>query len=304
MSAAKVAARLGGAHRSGAWWRCRCPVHGSRGATLALRDGNRRLIVKCHAGCCREDILAALRRLELIREVPDGCAKPPDSAGLERRRAAEERDRQRRISEALDFWQHETASPNGTTVEWYWRARGLELPIPGTIRTSRSWLRHPEGGKRPALIALVEHVNHGPVAIHRTWLQTDGLAKASFREPRLSLGPIGGGAVRLAPPGELRLVGEGIETTASGMAATRLPAWAALSATGLERLILPPLPLARIVIILADNDVNGTGEKAAQKAAQRWLAEGRRVRIAIPPEPGSDVNDLLLMAREGCRAAA
>ena len=44
--------------------------------------------------------------------------------------------------------------------------------------------------------------------------------------------------------------------------------------------------------------------QAAQKAAPRWLAEGRRVRIAIPPEPGSDFNDLLLMAREGCRAAA
>src|SRR5260370_94913 len=60
--------------------------------------------------------------------------------------------------------------------------------------------------------------------IHRTWLQPDGLAKASFREPRLSLGPIGGGAVGLPPPGELLLVGEGIATTASGMAATRLPA--------------------------------------------------------------------------------
>src|SRR5260221_6509377 len=59
--------------------------------------------------------------------------------------------------------------------------------------------------------------------IHRTWLQPDGLAKASFREPRLSLGPIGGGAVRLPPPGELLLVGEGNETTASGIAATRLP---------------------------------------------------------------------------------
>src|SRR5260221_11474568 len=112
--------------------------------------------------------------------------------------------------------------------------------------------------------------------IHRTWLHPDGLAKASFRERRLSLGPIGGGAVRLPPPGELRLVGEGIETTASGMAATRLPAWAALSATGLERLILPPLPLARIGIILADNDVNGTGGKAAEKPAQRGLPGRRR----------------------------
>ena len=44
MTAAEIAAALGGAHRSGAWWRCRCPVHGSRGATLALRDGDWRLI--------------------------------------------------------------------------------------------------------------------------------------------------------------------------------------------------------------------------------------------------------------------
>jgi hypothetical protein len=43
--------------------------------------------------------------------------------------------------------------------------------------------------------------------IHRTWLQPDGLAKASFREPRLSLGPIGGGAVRLAPPGRIAVGG-------------------------------------------------------------------------------------------------
>jgi hypothetical protein len=40
MTAAEIAATLGGACRSGAWWRCRCPVHGSRGATLALRDAN------------------------------------------------------------------------------------------------------------------------------------------------------------------------------------------------------------------------------------------------------------------------
>ena len=35
-TAATIAAALGGFYRSGAWWRCRCPVHHSRGATLAL----------------------------------------------------------------------------------------------------------------------------------------------------------------------------------------------------------------------------------------------------------------------------
>jgi hypothetical protein len=38
-AASEIAKALGGAHRSGEWWRCRCPVHSSRGATLGLRDG-------------------------------------------------------------------------------------------------------------------------------------------------------------------------------------------------------------------------------------------------------------------------
>jgi putative DNA primase/helicase len=75
---------------------------------------------------------------------------------------------------------------------------------------------------------------------------------------------------------------------------TGLPAWAAISAGGIERLILPPLPIAADVTITADHDVNGVGERAARTAAQRWLNEGRRVRIAMPKVPGSDWNDVLL----------
>jgi phage/plasmid primase-like uncharacterized protein len=77
------------------------------------------------------------------------------------------------------------------------------------------------------------------------------------------------------------VVAEGIETTASVMLATGLPAWAALSAIGLRNLVLPPE--ARKVLIAADNDASGTGEKAARDAAVRWLGESRRVRITMPP---------------------
>lgn len=291
MTAAMIAAALDeGAYRVGPWWRCHCPNCGS--LALAVRDGDRGLIVKCFTGCCRADILAALRRLGLLDQTAHRRASPPDPAALAHRRAAEERDRQHRAAEALDFWQHETSTASGTAVARYLRARGLSLPIPVTIRASRSWLRHPDGGTRPAMIALVEHVNYGPVAVHRTWLQTDGLAKASFRRPRLSLGPVGGGAVRLAPPGKVMLVGEGVETTASGMLATRLPGWAALSTSGMVALVLPPL--VEEVVILADHDLSGAGERAARTAAARWLAEGRRVRIALPPEPGTDFNDVLV----------
>ena len=49
--------------------------------------------------------------------------------------------------------------------------------------------------------------------------------------------------------------------------------------------------LGRDVIVLADGDE--AGDAAARDAALRWKREGRRVRIARPPQ-GYDFNDLLL----------
>ena len=294
MIAASIAAALGGGYRTGEWHRCICPVHQSHSASLALRDGPRGLIVHCFAYCPRDVVVAELRRLGLLGEDSGGTVRASDPAEAERCRATAARERQRRIADALDFWRHETlpVAP-GTIVERYWLARGLTLPVPSTIRASRSWLRHPEGGNRPVMVALVEHVAFGPVGIHRTWLAIDGSMRATFREPRRSLGPVKGGAVRLAPAGELLMVSEGIETGAAAMTATGSPVWAALSTSGLATLILPPLPLAASVVILADHDENGAGERAAHTAAQYWLAEGRHVRIAIPAEPRTDFNDVL-----------
>jgi hypothetical protein len=90
------------------------------------------------------------------------------------------------------------------------------------------------------------------------------------------------------------MVGEGIETCLAAMQASAQPAWAALSTSGMTALRLPPD--VRTVIILADHDCSGAGERAAYAAAARGLAEGRRVRIAMPPEPGTDFNDVSRVA--------
>jgi phage/plasmid primase-like uncharacterized protein len=84
------------------------------------------------------------------------------------------------------------------------------------------------------------------------------------------------------------MIAEGIETALSVMQATGGTACAALSAPGLRALDLPVD--VREIIILADGDE--PGEAAAQAAAQRWVREGRRVRIARPPYR-SDFNDVL-----------
>jgi putative DNA primase/helicase len=141
------------------------------------------------------------------------------------------------------------------------------------------------------MLAVVVDGNDNFIAVHRTWLRADGSGKADLVEPKMSLGPIGGGAVRLAPPAPMLVVAEGIETALSATAATGMAAWSAINATNLARL---PLPRAvEEVVILADNDRSGTGERAARCAAERWIAEGRRVRLALPPEQGQDANDLL-----------
>jgi hypothetical protein len=69
-------------------------------------------------------------------------------------------------------------------------------------------------------------------------------------------------------------------------------AWAALSTSGMAALVLPPV--VRMVVILTDHDASGAGERAARTAAARWLAEGRRVRIAMPLDPGTDFADVLI----------
>jgi hypothetical protein len=156
-----------------------------------------------------------------------------------------------------------------------------------------SYGRHPSGARRPQMIGLVEHVEFGPVAVSRTFLAPDGSSKASVSPARLFTGPVGGGAVRLAPvrPDRPLAVGEGIETVLSVMQACHLAGWAALSAVGLERLILPPE--VRTVLICADHDANGAGERAARRAAKRFISEERKVQLALPPL-GLDFNDLLM----------
>jgi hypothetical protein len=127
----------------------------------------------------------------------------------------------------------------------------------------------------------------GIIGVHRTFLLPDGSGKAGFEPNKMSLGPIGGGGVPLAAPGAKIAVSEGIETGLSFQQATGIPTWAALSAGGIKRLVLPPD--AQEVLIAADADK--VGLVAAHKAASRWHVEGRRVRIVKPPE-GLDFNEL------------
>jgi phage/plasmid primase-like uncharacterized protein len=116
-----------------------------------------------------------------------------------------------------------------------------------------------------------------------------------------ALGPMAGGVLRLWPDESVEqglVLGEGVETTLA--AATRIthrgtllqPAWAACSAGNMES--FPVLAGIEALTLLVDNDVSGTGQKAAATCAARWSAAGREVTRLTPKHAGDNFNDLVI----------
>jgi putative DNA primase/helicase len=284
MDAETIACALGG-RKAGSGWTACCPAHEDRIPSLSIRDSNDgRVLVRCHARCEQEQVIAALRSRGLWTERGvRSYSRHPASPIVDRRPG---QDDARRSKDALAIWKSSIPA-RGTLVETYLLTRGLHLPSP--MLRFHSGLKHRSGGRWPAMVALVTRGTDGtPLAIHRTFLAVDGVGKAPIDPQKMMLGPCRGGAVRLGDPTDLLMVGEGIETCLAAMQATGNPTWAALSTSGMRSLDLPKQ--VRNVIVLADGDDGG--EAAARDCAWRWKREGRGVRIARPPR-GTDFNDIL-----------
>jgi putative DNA primase/helicase len=286
VSGAAIIAKALDGRKAGRGWTARCPAHDDHNPSLSIRDGeDGKVLVFCHAGCSQAEVIAALRTRGLWKQRDQRLF----NRAAQRDAASElpDRDDQKRTEWALAKWQS-GASAIGTLVEAYLHSRGLHIPPPPTLRFHPG-LKHPSGDVWPAMIALVTSgSDNTPLAIHRTFLARDGGSKAPIDPQKMMLGPCRGGAVRLGVPSNMLMIGEGLETCLAAMQATGNPAWAALSTSGLLTLALPGD--VRHVVMLADGDE--PGEEAARACAWRWKREGRRVRIAHPPQ-GMDFNDML-----------
>ena len=260
---------------------CLCPGHNDQRPSLQVSDdGQGGIRVFCHAGCSWRIVKDALKSMGLL-DGEDGSdyepAPPPDNS--------------ERIAKAQAIWK-ESKQVSGTVAEQYLRNRGISIPLPQTLRF-HSALKYPNTNLFfPSLVAAVTREGCKKIqAVHRTFISLDGSNKARVSEPKMSLGVCRSGSIHLAPAAETMCVGEGLESTLSYMQATNLPGWTALNTSGLKTLILPSLPLASTIYIASDNDA--PGQAAARHAAERWTREGRVVRIATPPKPETDFNDVL-----------
>ena len=287
LTAEEIATALRG-KKHGDGWSASCPAHDDKTPSLAIREAGDTVLFRCHAGCSQEEVLRALRERGLW--TTSSRLHSTNSEARTKRTTARVGDdgRKARARLALHLWESSQAA-GSTIVETYLGHRSITCEIPRSIRFHPN-LRHPSGRSWPAMVALVSRgVDGEPLAIHRTFLAWDGSGKAPVDPPKMMLGPCRGGVVRLGDVKHQLLVGEGIETCLAAMQATGIPAWAALSTSGLGNLELPDS--IDDVVILADGDK--AGERAALEAADRWQCQQRRVRIARPPQ-GFDFNDVLM----------
>jgi putative DNA primase/helicase len=264
-----------GLKRAGRDWRGICPACGY---------GNGAFVVSTTRGGAVVGWCASCQDRDAIHHLIGGVSPPPADAARETANTARGADR------ALALWRG--SSPMiGTPAAVYLARRGLpNLSNNHTLRF-RLDTPYPQGGRLPAMLAGVSNPTGAMVAVHRTFLTLGG-RKASVEPAKASLGPIWGGAIRLdvVDPARSLVIGEGVETAASAGLLMGLPAWAAITAGNLGKgLILPP-EVRRVVIAV---DPDNAGRIAATEAGERWTAEGREVRFAIPDGTG-DFNDLLI----------
>lgn len=266
-----------GLRRVGREWRGRCPACGyDKGLTVSEDKG--KVLLWCSSCSTKGDNPP-------FNVVFGGATGAPSSSAT-----APRDDSDRRAAAAALIERARPLTPGDPVMNYLGRVRHVPVP-PGAPLRYLPEAKHPSGARVPCMLAILQDSASQVVAVHRTFLQPGGTGKYAVEPYRMTLGPVAGAAVRLFPAAAKLVVGEGIETTLSAARLLGLPAWSAVSAGNMaDSLVLPAE--VREVVIAADHD--DPGLQAAARAAARWKAEGRTVRLAKPDRRGADFNDLLL----------
>lgn len=250
--------------------------------------------------------------------TPDGCCEIPryQLPTPKAATAAPSVDRTAKTQALFDSGQTLNL---GNTAGRYLSGRGLSPDVWGNtqalghIETLDYWYRNGDKpellGRFPALLAQITKPDGTLAGLHRIYLQAYG-GKLALRHDETGEplgckkilaahdGALAGAACRLFPvgaDGRLALT-EGIETAIAVHQLTGLPVWACISAGGLRSVVLPDT--VREVLIYGDNDLpdnqgRNAGKLAALAAGERFIKEGRKCRIYLPPVAGADWLDVL-----------
>lgn len=301
-----------------------CPVHGGSDGFRLLPNADHTGVGICntcgtHAGIALIAWAECIDFLEAKDLVADQLGLLPSGSPVPKVQArpkpqprpvttyASEGDRQRRLLNQT--WANAQSLDEGVPVVLarYLEGRGLSKKIlnPKVFRFAPSMPFFDDKGRQagnfPALLAMMESLDGKAITLHRTYLDDRaGSAPVALAKKMMSYGKdnsLSGASVHLTRPGKVLSVGEGIETMLSVFMATRMPTWAATTATLLSRMEIPDE--TEEVWIWADKDVSRAGEIHARKLCERLWAEGKRARIILPKaeildgKKSMDWNDVL-----------
>ncbi len=271
MNAAQQLTQNLGGHWHGSYGTAKCPVHDDREPSLSIRPGETDIVVKCFAGCRSSTVVEVLKQRRLW----------PDSS-IPRTATAVSPDKNREA--ALRMWGEAKIGSLPYLAE-----RGISISTPQTLRRHGALLHKATGLYLCGMVAAVQAPTREIMGIHRTFLTGDWKRKAPVSSPKMALGALGAGAVRLAAAGEEIGLCESIETGLSAMQLFSIPTWCALGSERLHKVEFPPE--VRHVVIFGDN--GNAGRKAAMRAVEAFTVRGCKVTLRFPPAEFGDFNDLL-----------
>jgi putative DNA primase/helicase len=280
-AALRIAKALRGRSQSDGYLvRCPVPGHGQgrgdRKPSLFIKDGDQQLLVTCFSGCDAHDVLDALRRRGLL--------EPSDRADARSTTEARPVDPEHAANpEAIELWRG--AGPIADTVAAkFLAARGLTIDPPPSLRATS--VLHLERYSLPAMVAAVQAPDRRVIAVQRTLIDPRGDRKAQVRIPRMTIGALGWGAIRLAAATDVLGLAEGTEKALAAMQLFDVPCWSSLGAGRMHRVWIPDH--VRELQIFVDND--DAGRAAAERTAHAH--RHRRVVLQFPPSAFKDWDDV------------
>ncbi len=260
----QLVANLGGSW-SGNTAICLCPAHADKTPSLSIRQGDRGILVTCHAGCNASDVLRAIDRIVRIPHFDPARVErssPPDTNAF------------------LRIWQAGHAIEN-TLAEVYVRSvRGVACPL----QDLRFHPRCPKGKGAlatfsPALLVAMRKADD-VAAIQRIFLDP---ASAHYTD-KLCLGSAIGAAWTNGGPAKTIGLCEGFETAAAYTCLRGIRAWSTMGAKRFHQLVIPDS--VTTLILLADNDPEG--HRARDRAFERYQRPGLAIETDWPPGKAND----------------
>jgi len=277
----------------------KCPCHVDKTASLKLwikddgRVGN-----YCFAGCQFDDVDAALVSAGIQQPFKPGHNESPfERQQREHRqaqaivkRAAEQAERDRiGTLKAVTIYSG-TIEIKGTLGAHYLDGRFIKWRSPD-VRFHEELYCGKTGKKHPAIVALLRDGLTGNIqAIQKIYLYEDDSGLVTCIKPKITVGPMAGAAVQIAPVTNILALAEGPESAISYWQMTTTPTWATCGTANLSKVHIPP-NISRLVIA-GDND--DKGREAAHKAAAIYVEQGFSVEIHLPPTEGHDWNNHLI----------